>query len=244
MRRNKIKVENTIELTQEDRDSLVVSSLETEKKRPTCRADCSEVSRPCPYILCKHNMFLDIKDNGSIRYTQNTKDPLEVKHVEINGEKVMPSCSLDIAEQFPEGLSCDAIGTLLGGISRETVRLVSKKSTASISSRMSIMGYTGEVINNNTTGTTLDALECYIEDSKLANRKAKVVEIRKDTENEGKVIIDVVLVENVRVNKEDITARKVMSTFRVSSEYVDRQKFMIMKKFGAKTIEDLRDEEM
>lgn len=63
-------------------------------ERPKTRADCVDIPRPCPWIGCRHHLFLDVKHNGNIR-----------KWVDCDDEDVaevlcmMPAtCALDVAE--------------------------------------------------------------------------------------------------------------------------------------------------
>lgn len=60
-------------------------------ERPKTRADCAGVARPCPYVGCRHNLYLDAKGNQSLRFNFPDLEPWE-----------MPSdrsCVLDIVEQ-------------------------------------------------------------------------------------------------------------------------------------------------
>jgi hypothetical protein len=59
--------------------------------RPETRADCAQVPRPCPFVGCAHNLFLDVnEETGSIKFNYPRTDPDGVP-----GE----SCALDVAEQ-------------------------------------------------------------------------------------------------------------------------------------------------
>ena len=93
--------------------------------RPTVRSDCPK-ERPCAFVSCVYNTFLDVDDSGRILYNQGNKSPWEV-----NPET---SCTLDIAERISQdiisnkrnkGFPNKAIGEILGGVSRETIRLMS-----------------------------------------------------------------------------------------------------------------------
>jgi len=66
--------------------------------RPTCRSECANVPRPCPYVGCKYNLFLDVNEsNGNIRlrwgHEDATKAPEEW------------SCVLDVVHDHPEGIA-------------------------------------------------------------------------------------------------------------------------------------------
>lgn len=77
--------------------------------RPQTRADCAKVERPCPFIACRHNLYLDVKPNGNIR--------LNFPHLEPH--QLTDSCSLDMAEDGSGSLM--RVGDALG-ITREMVR--------------------------------------------------------------------------------------------------------------------------
>lgn len=58
-------------------------------ERPRTRADCANVPRPCPFVGCRHNNYLEVLDGGMIKLN-HALDPWDVPP-----EK---SCSLDVAE--------------------------------------------------------------------------------------------------------------------------------------------------
>ena len=89
-------------------------------KRPITRADCADVPRPCPYVGCRHNMFLDVGQNGrgsSIHYLWGTDDPT----------KMPPnlSCCLDIVDARGTQ-TLDQIGKIWN-ITRERIRQIEAK---------------------------------------------------------------------------------------------------------------------
>ena len=82
--------------------------------RPRTRADCKDGPRPCAWISCRYNLFLDVKPNGNIRLNF----PGVV--TEVDGFDRMPaSCVLDVADEG--GGTLEAVGDALG-ITREMVR--------------------------------------------------------------------------------------------------------------------------
>lgn len=58
--------------------------------RPHTRADCERVPRPCPFVGCKYNTYLDLTPGGRIR-----------RNWKCEPECVPPECScvLDVAER-------------------------------------------------------------------------------------------------------------------------------------------------
>lgn len=63
-------------------------------KRPITRADCADVPRPCPFIGCRHNLYLDETEAGNVYLNFPNTPVLEMKH----------SCVLDLAEKGPWSL--------------------------------------------------------------------------------------------------------------------------------------------
>lgn len=95
-----------------------------EINKPDIRESCPK-ERPCAYVSCVYNTYLDVDNNGNILFNQGSLEPWEVNP--------KTSCVLDIADRIEEGffynkrskgLSNKEIGDLLGGISRESIRLI------------------------------------------------------------------------------------------------------------------------
>ena len=58
--------------------------------RPTSREECRGEARPCPWVACKHHLYLDINpETGSIKINFPDLEPWELKH----------TCALDVAER-------------------------------------------------------------------------------------------------------------------------------------------------
>jgi len=81
-----------------------------ELDRPRTRADCSAEARPCPWIACKHHLYLDINPaTGSIKINFPDREPWELEH----------TCALDIADTGSKTL--DEIGEITN-LTRERIR--------------------------------------------------------------------------------------------------------------------------
>ena len=81
-------------------------------ERPKTRADCSQEARPCPWVACKHNLYLDINpDTGSIKINFPDLEPWEMRN----------SCALDVADAG--ALTLEEIG-LITNLTRERIRQV------------------------------------------------------------------------------------------------------------------------
>ncbi len=81
-------------------------------ERPSTRAECQGQARPCPWVACKHHLYLDINPRtGSIKINFPELEPWELKH----------TCALDVADNG--GLTLEEIG-LITNLTRERVRQV------------------------------------------------------------------------------------------------------------------------
>jgi hypothetical protein len=82
--------------------------------RPRRRADCRSVERPCPFVGCRHHLFLDVTGNGSIKYNFPDLQP----------EELPETCSLDIADAGGKPLW--RVGELMN-MTRERIRQVEEE---------------------------------------------------------------------------------------------------------------------
>ncbi len=79
--------------------------------RPTVRSECPTV-RPCPYVSCRHNLYLDVHERSG---------SLIPNYPGVDVGLTESSCVLDLAETG--GLTLDEVGEVLG-ITRERVRQI------------------------------------------------------------------------------------------------------------------------
>ena len=105
----------TISITRMTKEELRLGRLlypEMDYEKPQTRAECMDGERPCPYVSCKHHLYLDVNPNtGSIKL--NFPD-LEVW-------EMSESCALDIADRG--GLTLEEVGDIVN-LTRERVRQV------------------------------------------------------------------------------------------------------------------------
>lgn len=80
-------------------------------ERPRFRGDCRDAPRPCPWVGCRHHLFIEISPIGSIKFNYPTLEPWELAE----------SCSLDVADRG--GMTLEEIG-LLTNLTRERVRQI------------------------------------------------------------------------------------------------------------------------
>jgi len=81
-------------------------------ERPRTRGDCDEMPRPCPFVSCRHHLYLDVNDDtGAIKLNFPHLEPWEL----------VETCSLDVADR--EGVTLEETGAILN-VTRERVRQI------------------------------------------------------------------------------------------------------------------------
>jgi len=105
----------TIAMKRLTREELRVGALmypPVDIPRPTKRAECQEEMRPCPWVACKHHLYLDINpETGSIKINFPDLEPWEMKN----------TCALDVAERG--GITLEEVGEIMN-LTRERIRQV------------------------------------------------------------------------------------------------------------------------
>jgi hypothetical protein len=83
-----------------------------DSQRPKTRADCVNGARPCLFVSCKHNLYLDVNpETGSIKLNFPDKEIWELEH----------TCALDVAEKG--GITLEEVGAIMN-LTRERIRQV------------------------------------------------------------------------------------------------------------------------
>ncbi len=92
-------------------------------ERPRTRAECREAARPCPWVACKHHLYLDINPRtGSIKLNFPDLEPWDLEH----------TCALDVAESG--GRTLEEIGQITN-LTRERVRQVEVRGLLALRAR-------------------------------------------------------------------------------------------------------------
>ena len=105
------------EPTEDMRDYVAaVHGVGAEHPRPRTRGECPE-ARPCPFVSCRHHLYLDVKPTGSLRI------------LDAELEDLADTCSLDAADRGP--LSLDAVAARLG-ITKERARQIEAQALRSL----------------------------------------------------------------------------------------------------------------
>src|SRR5579872_3072993 len=93
---------------------------DTEVERPEAREDCVNGERPCPFVSCKHHLYLDVSARtGAIKL--NFPD-LEVW-------EMSETCALDVADRG--GTTLEEVGAIMN-LTRERIRQVEVKGLAKL----------------------------------------------------------------------------------------------------------------
>jgi len=88
--------------------------------KPRVRAECGEGERPCPFVSCKHHLYLDVSARtGAIKL--NFPD-LEVW-------EMTETCALDVADRG--GTTLEEVGAIMN-LTRERIRQVEVKGLAKL----------------------------------------------------------------------------------------------------------------
>ena len=83
---------------------------ELDANRPKTRADCEGGARPCPYVSCRFNLFVDVNPRtGSVKLNFPDKEIWEVAD----------TCALDVADRG--GITLEEVGAIMN-LTRERVR--------------------------------------------------------------------------------------------------------------------------
>ena len=99
-----------------------IGNVDIGRQLPQTRQECP-TERPCPYVSCKHHLYLEVTSTGSIMLNFPGKEPWELEQ----------TCSIDMAESSP-GLEQERVAEALG-VTRQRVDQVEKKALAKCQKR-------------------------------------------------------------------------------------------------------------
>jgi hypothetical protein len=89
-------------------------------ERPVKREDCAQGQRPCPFVSCKHHLFLDVSARtGAIK----------VNFPDLEVWEMTESCAVDVADRG--GATLEDVGTIMN-LTRERVRQVEVQGLAKL----------------------------------------------------------------------------------------------------------------
>jgi len=80
-------------------------------EKPKCRSECANGIRPCPFVSCRFNLYLDVTDSGSIKLNFPDLDIWELED----------TCALDVAKRG--GTTLEEVGEIMN-LTRERIRQI------------------------------------------------------------------------------------------------------------------------
>jgi hypothetical protein len=124
--------------------------------KPTTRAECVEGERPCPFVSCKHHLYLDVSARtGAIKL--NFPD-LEVW-------EMTETCALDVADRG--GTTLEEVGAIMN-LTRERIRQVEVKGLAKLQALKDMA-----------------ALRDYVDEGPIGKRRLPILTKSEDEEEES-----------------------------------------------------------
>lgn len=124
-------------------------------QKPRTRAECQEGERPCPFVSCKHHLYLDVSARtGAIKL--NFPD-LEVW-------EMTETCALDVADRG--GTTLEEVGAIMN-LTRERIRQVEVKGLAKLQALKD-----------------MNALRDYVDEGPVGKRRLPVLTKSEDEEGE------------------------------------------------------------
>jgi hypothetical protein len=131
---------------------------ESDYEKPRTREECAEGARPCPYVSCKHHLFLDVSARtGAIKL--NFPD-LEVWDMN-------ESCALDVADRG--GTTLEDVGAIMN-LTRERIRQVEVKALAKLQALRD-----------------MEALRDYVDEGPVGKRRLPVIQADDDEDEDAEV---------------------------------------------------------
>src|SRR6187397_917308 len=105
----------TIAMKRLTREELRLGALlnpPIDEPRPRMRGECENDIRPCPWVACKHHLYLDVNpETGSIKINFPDLEPWEMSE----------TCALDVADR--SGITLEEVGEIMN-LTRERIRQV------------------------------------------------------------------------------------------------------------------------
>jgi len=134
---------------------------ETDYYKPKTRSQCIDGPRPCPYVSCKHHLFLDVSaKTGAIKLNFPDLDLWEM------GE----SCALDVADRG--GTTLEDVGAIMN-LTRERIRQVEVRALAKL-----------EALND------MNSLRDYVDEGPVGKRRLPVINAAELDDEEEEDDID------------------------------------------------------
>jgi hypothetical protein len=124
----------TIAMKRLTREELRLGALlnpPIDEPRPTMRSECENDIRPCPWVACKHHLYLDVNpETGSIKINFPDLEPWEMNE----------TCALDVADR--SGITLEEVGEIMN-LTRERIRQVEVRGLLKLKMASALEGFDG-----------------------------------------------------------------------------------------------------
>lgn len=125
-------------------------------QKPKSRAECIGNERPCPFVSCKHHLYLDVSARtGAIKLNFPDLDVWEM----------IETCALDVADRG--GTTLEEVGAIMN-LTRERIRQVEVKGLAKL-----------QALHD------MNALRDYVDEGPVGKRRLPVIARERDEEEES-----------------------------------------------------------
>ncbi len=92
--------------------------------RPKSRKDCANGIRPCPFVSCRHHLYLDVNPE---------KGSLKLNFPDLEVWEMPETCSLDVSDRG--GMTLEEVGEILN-LTRERIRQVEVRGLVKLKSNI------------------------------------------------------------------------------------------------------------
>ena len=89
--------------------------------RPRRRSECKNGPRPCPFVACKHHLYIDVSP---------TSGAIKLNFPDLEVWEMRETCALDVAER--DGVTLEDVGGLMN-LTRERIRQVEVQALSKLS---------------------------------------------------------------------------------------------------------------
>lgn len=136
--------------------------------KPRTRSECFDGPRPCPFVSCKHHLFIDVSARtGAIK----------LNFPDLEAWEMNESCALDVADRG--GTTLEDVGAIMN-LTRERIRQVEVKALAKL-----------EALSD------MSALRDYVDEGPVGRRRLpKLVAESTESDEDESEEIDVIATED------------------------------------------------
>lgn len=106
--------------------------------RPKTRGECADGPRPCPWVSCRQNLFLDVLGVNGARRIEDGAIRLNMPRLEPGEVPPEWSCALDVADRG--GMGLEDIGDAIG-VTRERIRQIEMQALAKVRRAKKLIEY-------------------------------------------------------------------------------------------------------